>query len=187
MEGKVKVWDIWVRIFHWSLLALMGAAYLLSDDFLTAHAYAGYVILFLLAGRVVWGFVGTRHARFADFVYPARKVAGFMRDMTRFRHARYLGHNPAAGAMVIALIALVGSTALTGVMVYGMNEAAGPFSSLASVAWRYGDPLEDIHSLFAWGTLAFAGVHVLAAALESLHYRENLVAAMITGYKKKDL
>lgn len=186
MTDKVKVWDIWVRVFHWSLAALIAAAFIAGEDYLTAHASAGYVILFLIAGRVLWGFIGTRHARFSDFVHSPAKVAAYIKDMLVLRHRRHLGHNPAAGLMVVALIASATVTILTGMAVYGMDEAAGPFKWLATYGYD-GDMLEEVHGFFAWSTLAMAGLHVAAAALESLHFRENLTLSMITGYKKKEI
>lgn len=188
MNDNVKVWDIFVRFFHWAVAALLAVAYLTEEDFLTAHAAAGYVILFLIAGRVLWGFIGPQHARFADFVHPLRRTMDYLKDALRFRHARTLGHNPVAGMMILAIIFFVAMAAVTGVMVYGAGEHAGPLAALlAPYGWRYADALKELHEFFAGGILVLAGLHVAAAIIESLHFKENLVLAMFTGYKKKTI
>lgn len=186
MNDNVKVWDIFVRFFHWSVAALLAVVFLTAEDFLPVHAAAGYVILFLLAGRIVWGFIGTRHARFADFVHPPRRTADYLKEALRFRHRRTLGHNPAAGMMILAIIFFVAMAAVTGVMVYGAGEHAGPLAAvLAPSGWKYADGLKEIHEFFALGVIVLAALHLAAAVIESLHFKENLVFAMITGYKKK--
>ncbi len=188
MNGNVKVWDVFVRFFHWAVAALLAVVFLTEEDFLPVHAAAGYVILFLVAGRVVWGFIGTPHARFADFVHPIRRTADYLKDALRFRHRRTLGHNPVAGMMILAIIFFVVMAAFTGVIVYGAGEHAGPLAAmLAPYGWRYADALKEVHEFFATGAIVLAGLHVAAAIFESLHFKENLVLAMITGYKKKTI
>lgn len=188
MNGNVKVWDIFVRFFHWAMAALLAVVFLTEDDFLTVHAAAGYVILFLIAGRVVWGFIGPQHARFADFVHPPRRTAEYLKDALRFRHRRTLGHNPVAGMMILAILFFVVMASVTGVIVYGAGEHAGPLAAmLAPYGWQYADALKEVHEFFAAGVIVLAGLHVAAALIESLHFKENLVLAMITGYKKKTI
>lgn len=188
MNGNVKVWDVFVRFFHWAMAALLAVVFLTEEDFLPAHAAAGYVILFLLAGRVLWGFIGTPHARFADFVHPIRRTVDYLKDALRFRHARTLGHNPVAGMMILAIIFFVVMAAVTGVIVYGAGEHAGPLAVLlAPYGWQYADALKEVHEFFATGVIVLAGLHVAAAIIESLHFKENLVLAMVTGYKKKTI
>ncbi len=101
----VPVWDKLVRVFHWSLVVLFVAAYATAEDAEGLHRLAGYSIAALLAVRVVWGFVGTRHARFTDFVRSPRAVVAYMKLAFTHRAPRYLGHNPAGGAMTLALMA----------------------------------------------------------------------------------
>lgn len=188
MDGNVKVWDIFVRFFHWSMATLLAVVFLTEEDFLPVHAAAGYVILFLIAGRVVWGFIGPQHARFADFVHPVRRTREYLKEALRFRHRRTLGHNPAAGMMILAIIFFVAMASITGVLVYGAGEHAGPLAALmAPYGWRYADALKEVHEFFAGGVIALAALHVAAALIESLHFKENLVLAMITGYKKKTI
>ena len=99
----VKVWDPLVRISHWALAAAFLAAYAITDELLTLHAWLGYLAGSVVAARVVWGLVGPRLARFSDFLYPPRVVLGYLADLVLFRAQRYLGHSPAGGAMAVAL------------------------------------------------------------------------------------
>ncbi len=187
-NGNIKVWDIFIRSFHWTLAALMAALFLSEEHYLTLHAAAGYVVLFLVAGRVLWGFIGTRHARFADFVHPLGRIRAYLKDALRFRHRRTLGHNPLAGAMILLMFFFIAIAALSGVALYGAGEGAGPIASLFTRSgWRWEEPLKEIHGFFTWGTVWLAGLHVAAALIESLHFNENLVLSMVTGNKKQPI
>ena len=93
----VKVWDLFVRLFHWTVAVGFFIAYV-SEDLLTLHVWAGYVIGGFLVLRVLWGFIGPRHARFTDFVYRPAKVMTYLRDLIGFRAKRYLGHKSWLGS-----------------------------------------------------------------------------------------
>jgi len=166
----VRVWDPLVRIFHWSLVALFAIAFVTGDEVRTIHEPAGYAIAGLLAFRILWGLVGSRHARFADFVCRPSTVIAYLRDAMKFRAMRYLGHNPAGGAMVLALIAGIGGTALSG---YMMTTDA-----YWGVEW-----VEELHELMANLSIALVGLHVLGVVFASIEHGENLVRAMVTGTK----
>ncbi|MDZ7828953.1 MAG: cytochrome b/b6 domain-containing protein [Halofilum sp. (in: g-proteobacteria)] len=126
MNGaEVKVWDPLVRIFHWSLVLLFTLAYVTGDDESTIHEWSGYAILMLVAARLVWGVIGSRHARFGDFVRSPRAAIVYLKGVFSGRAPRYLGHNPAAGWMVIALLISVTATGASGVVVLGL-DGAGP-------------------------------------------------------------
>ena len=101
---QIKVWDPLVRFFHWALVSAFIIAYITEDDFLTIHSWAGYLILSLLCIRFVWGFIGTSYARFSDFAYSATNIIQFLKDTLRLSAKRYLGHNPAGGAMIFLLM-----------------------------------------------------------------------------------
>ncbi|MCW8923014.1 MAG: cytochrome b/b6 domain-containing protein, partial [Gammaproteobacteria bacterium] len=101
--NQIKVWDLPVRIFHWSLASTFFIAYLTEEDWLDIHVLAGYTILGLVVFRLFWGFIGSRHALFNDFVRPPRVVLAYLKDMAACHPKRYIGHNPAGGAMVVAL------------------------------------------------------------------------------------
>ena len=89
---RIQVWDPLVRVFHWSLASAFFTAYIVEDDLLGVHVWAGYAALGLIVLRLVWGLVGTRHARFSDFVRGPRQVLASLKSALRFRAARYLGH-----------------------------------------------------------------------------------------------
>jgi len=182
---EVRVWDPLVRIFHWSLVAAFATAFIVEDDLLAVHVWAGYLVLALVAVRLVWGVIGTHHARFTDFVRSPRTVLAYLGDALRLRAGRYLGHNPAGGAMVVALLLLVGATGLCGLALYGAQELSGPLAPLMgglSPAW--GEALEETHEVLANLTLAFIVVHVVGVIFSSLSHHENLVWSMFTGRKR---
>lgn len=168
--ATVKVWDPLVRLFHWSLAACILGAFLVEEGD-TAHQLLGYTALVLVAVRLLWGFVGPRHARFRDFVRGPRAVGTYVRERIAGTSRRRLGHNPAAAVMILTLLA--------GVTAVGMTGWMQTWHAFWGAEW-----LEELHEALAWGLLAFIGVHVLAAVVESVHYRENLIAAMVHGRKR---
>ncbi|HHB12360.1 MAG TPA: cytochrome B [Chromatiales bacterium] len=180
-EGRVRVWDPLVRVLHWSLAAGFFGAYF-TEDWETVHVWLGYAVLGIVALRVIWGFVGTRHARFTDFVRRPAVVAAYLRDLAHLRHRRYLGHNPAGGYMILALLLMVSLTGLSGIALYAAEEHAGPMAGWVSGAWE--DPLEALHEFLANFSLFLVVVHVLGVIVESLLHGENLVRAMWTGFKR---
>lgn len=169
----VKVWDLFVRVFHWSLVLLFGIAYATGDEIERVHIAAGYTIAALIALRVVWGFIGPPHARFHNFLRPPRAVLAYLRDAALLRARRHLGHNPAGGAMIIALLAMLVATSVTG---YMMTTDA-----FWGAAW-----VEALHKFLANATLGLIFLHVLGVLAASFTHRENLMRAMITGRKKAD-
>ena len=169
----VRVWDPFVRVFHWSLVAAFAIAWIMADDWGRLHELAGYAVAVLIGLRLVWGLVGTRHARFADFVYRPARVIAYLKDMARLRARRHLGHNPAAGAMVIALLLALAATSASGIM---MTVDA------------YGDAhwVEELHEVSANLTIMLVLAHLAGVAISSLETRENLVRSMVTGFKRRD-
>jgi cytochrome b len=185
--SRIKVWDPLVRGFHWLLVAGFFTAYFTEDDFLVPHVWAGYLVLGLLGLRLVWGLVGSRHARFGDFIHRPRVVLAYLRDTLRGRAARYLGHNPAGGMMIAALLVSLLMTGVSGLALYGAGDQAGPLAqAMIGSGEGWDEALEDIHEFFANFTVLLVAVHVAGVMLASLLHRENLVRAMITGYKRKD-
>lgn len=168
----VRVWDPLVRIFHWSLVLLFAFAFLTGDEWDQAHEIAGYTVGGLIAFRIVWGLVGTKHARFADFIYSPRSIISFIRESLLFRAPRYLGHNPAGGAMVIALLATIATIAVTGHM-------------MTTDTWWGIEWVEEIHEIAAYSALGLVVLHLAGVALASLEHRENLVKSMFTGRKRR--
>jgi cytochrome b len=186
-DTRVRVWDPLVRIFHWSLVVAFATAFIVEDDLLDVHVWAGYLVLTLIAVRLVWGVIGTRHARFTDFVRGPRQVLGYIRDAVRLKAPRYLGHNPAGGAMVVALLLLVGLTGLSGMALFGAQELSGPLAPLlAGTSAATGEALEETHEVLANVTLGFIVLHVAGVLFSSLVHRENLIGGMLSGRKRRD-
>ena len=185
-NDEVKVWDPLVRVFHWALVAAFLIAYLTEDeDWLTLHVWAGYTIIGLLVFRLIWGFIGPRHARFSDFVTSPGAALGFIKDSARFKAKRYLGHNPAGGWMIILLVVLLSLIALSGVMLYGADQHAGPLAGMmAGTSGMWEDVLEEAHEVLVNMTMALIVIHVAGVVVESLMHKENLVRAMFTGRKR---
>lgn len=182
---NVKVWDPLLRIFHWSLVTLFLISYISEDDFLDLHAFAGYMIVGLILFRLLWGLVGPRHARFSHFVKSPAEVKAYLKDILLFRAKRYLGHNPAGGAMVVALLISISMTLITGMLTYGASEFAGPFANLlAGVGESVAESFEEVHEFFANFTVLLVVMHVLGVVVASLQHGENLVASMINGEKR---
>lgn len=169
----VKVWDPLVRVFHWSLVALLALAFVTGDELERIHIIAGYGVLALLSVRLLWGLIGSRHARFADFVRGPAAVLGYLRDTVSGRAPRYLGHNPAGGMMIVALLVMLTSTGVSGYMM--------TTPTYWHVKW-----VEELHEGAAYLTLGLIVLHVLGVLLSSFVHRENLVLAMITGRKRAE-
>jgi cytochrome b len=170
--ATVKVWDLFVRLFHWSLVGLFVLAYATGDEIERVHIAAGYAIAALLALRIAWGFVGPRHARFSSFVRSPGQVLAYLWDVLRFRAVRYIGHNPAGGAMILALMALLGGTCATGYM-------------MTTDAYWGAKWVEEVHEALANVTVGLIALHVLGVIVASFEHRENLVRAMVTGSKRQ--
>jgi cytochrome b len=208
-----KVWDPFVRIFHWSLVAGVITQLATADDFKSVHANVGYLIAVLLILRIIWGFVGSRHARFKDFIYPPADVFAYLKGLIQGRPKHYIGHNPAGGAMVCALLLVLALTALAGLKTLGA-DGKGPlalhFENVVARAgaddhaYRHDDETDDdgknshshaghkaeshfwkeIHETLVGITLFLVGLHVCGVLASSYVHRENLILAMITGNKK---
>lgn len=182
-QTAVKVWDPFVRIFHWLLVLSFTVAWLSGEEIETLHAYAGYAVFGLVLLRLVWGFIGTRHARFRDFVYPPAKVKAFIGDTLQLRARRYLGHNPAGGAMIILMLLCLVLVSVTGFAVYGIEAGDGPLAMLAGSSGALEELVEETHEVFANLLLLLVLIHVAGVVVESLIHRDNLVKAMFTGRK----
>lgn len=171
MAATVKIWDPFVRAFHWSLVASFAVAWLTAEDVRVLHEWAGYAAGALIGLRLVWGIMGTRYARFRQFIRSPGTVAAYLRDIATGREARYLGHNPAGGLMILALLATMAAVAASGWM---MTTDAG-----FGVEW-----VEELHEFLASVMLGLVGLHLLGVVVASLRHRENLVRAMVTGRKR---
>lgn len=182
---RVRVWDPFIRLFHWGLAAAVLVAFLTEDDLLDLHTWAGYTALALIGARLIWGVIGPYHARWWSFVRGPRATLAYLSTVLRGHPARYLGHNPAGAAMAVALITGFALTAILGVAVLGAGEQAGPLAPLMQ-DWssESAHALKEVHEFLAWATLSLVPLHLLGVALSSLQHRENLVRGMIDGYKR---
>lgn len=169
----MKVWDGLVRLLHWTLVAAVATAWLstLGLGFVRWHEPAGYVALATVAIRLVWGFTGSRFAKFSEFVCGAGSVLRYVRQLRANKEPRYIGHNPLGGWMVVALLACVASLGLTG-WLYTTDAFWGE-------AW-----LDRLHYVLAWTLLGLIALHLTGVMFTSVRHRENLVPAMFTGRKK---
>ncbi len=170
---QVIVWDLFVRVFHWSIVLLFFSAFFLLDDEGAPHRYAGYAVLFLVLARLVWGFVGTRFARFSSFPPDLPAALRHLRTLSSDEKGKpVLGHNPLGALMVYNLLLALAAICLSGVMM--------TTDQFWGVAW-----VEDVHELAANYTLICVGLHVAGVIIDSHRTKTNLIRAMITG--KKDL
>jgi len=182
---QTKVWDPLVRTFHWVLVIAFFLAYLSEDDLMTLHVYTGYIVGGAIVIRLFWGFIGTQHARFTDFVTPPKIAYQYLKDTLMLKARRYLGHNPAGGLMIVVMIVSLLITTITGIAVYGAAEHAGPMASLFAGTGKYWEKvLGEIHEFFANFSMFLVFVHICGVVLESLIHRENLVRSMINGLKR---
>ncbi|MDZ7713667.1 MAG: cytochrome b/b6 domain-containing protein [Rhodovibrio sp.] len=159
------VWDLPTRAFHWLLFASVAVAYLTGGEDeggqFTLHVAAGYLIAALLVFRIVWGFLGSEHSRFRDFIPTPARVKQHVQGLIAGKPKHYAGHNPVGGIAIFAMIAILVGTLYTGLFGGG----------------------EDLHETFANLILIVAGLHVVGVIAESLMTGENLVPAMVHGRK----
>jgi cytochrome b len=181
-----------VRVFHWLLAGAVLIAWA-SDEPLWLHTSLGYGAAVLVVLRVIWGFVGSEHARFVSFIRGPRQVFEYLAGIIRFSSPRYLGHSPAGGAMIVALLIMVAATAGTGMANLAADKGEGPLASMIAKVER--PPrvpgqrrpqlmIKQVHETLANITLILVVLHVLGVAAASIAHRENLVWSMITGTKR---
>lgn len=200
------VWDPLVRFGHWALVAAFAVAYFSAEEEAgktdLLHVWGGYVVGAIVVLRVLWGFVGPRHARFSDFVRSPIVALVYFRELLYGHARRYVGHSPAGGAMVVALLICLAATVATGLMSYG-EQGKGPLAAVLvtdanangdevghrALAETRGEQTEsvigELHGLIANITVVLVAAHLFGVAVASLVHKENLVLAMITGRKRR--
>lgn len=210
MDSKhgVYVWDRFVRVFHWSLVVFFSIAYISGEGSEIVHAYSGYVVLCLIVSRIIWGLIGSQYARFSSFIFPPSEYIRYWRSLLQRKPIYYLGHNPAGGIMVILLLCSIFLSCWTGLVVYG-KQGHGPLAQ--QFQWQQVlaqvdiSPLrnsmandddddagqknqdeelwEEIHEICSNFSLFLIVLHIAGVVISSYLHQENLLRAMMTGYK----
>ncbi len=205
MKNEVKVWDPLIRIFHWGLVLFFTIAYLTGEDESDLHIYAGYTVLGLISFRLLWGFTGTKYARFSDFVKSPSTIIDYARNLFKGSAKHYLGHNPLGGAMIVTMLISLFMLSYTGLKIYAIEEGKGPLAMETTVTfvqsaradddgdeYKSGEESEEeefweeIHEFFANLMLLLVILHIAGVVVSSRLEHQNLVRAMITGRKKQD-
>jgi cytochrome b len=170
MSQRILVWDVPTRVFHWLLVMSFSGAFLTaeSERYRDIHVMLGYTLLGLIAFRLVWGFFGTRYARFRSFLFKPSELVVYLSSLAKGKPAHYVGHNPAGSVAIWLLLALGISSGTAGVLLF---QDIG------------GDWLEELHEVLSFSMLAVVAVHIGGVVLSSIMHRENLVRSMITGFK----
>ncbi|MSQ60722.1 MAG: cytochrome B [Betaproteobacteria bacterium] len=171
-EGSrtILVWDLFVRIFHWSLALSVFTAFFFTEAGEKPHEIAGYLALGLVCARVIWGITGTRYTRFSQFVPGPKALLAYLAAMAKRRETRFIGHNPAGAIMVLALLAAVLAASISGWML--------TTETYFGEAW-----VEVLHKTVSNALMSLVGLHVGGVLYTSWRHAENLVRAMITGRK----
>ena len=167
---SVHVWDRFVRVFHWTLVTCIMMNFFVVDDGGTLHQWLGYTASALVCARIVWGFIGSPHARFSDFFPTPERIRRHIGNMLSGKEEHHDGHNPVGALMMLAMLAIVLSLGVTG------------FMQTLDAFWGE-EWLQEFHELLATTLIALAGFHATAAIVMSHIERTNLIAAMITGVK----
>jgi cytochrome b len=170
MTQRILIWDVPTRVFHWLQALSFGAAYYtaFSERMRNYHVALGYILLGLLVFRLLWGFIGTRYARFGSFLFNPKEIITYLLSMAKGKPAHYLGHNPAGSVSVWLLLALGLFIGVTGVL--ALQDDAS-------------DLVVDMHGMATNVMLGVIALHLVGVALSSVLHRENLVRAMLSGLK----
>ena len=181
-EAK-RIWDLPTRVFHWLLVSAFILAWLTQgeDRYLDIHVFAGYLILGLFLFRIGWGFFGSHYACFNSFACGWRSVWRYLTMLLTPQRQHFIGHNPIGGWAILLILGLGLVVTLTGLLTLGGEERHGPLVGLISFAW--GDIWHECHKILAWLMLGLVGIHITGVLVESRLHQENLIKAMITGYK----
>ena len=188
-EQRIRIWDLPVRLFHWTLVVLMAVSYFSGQaggDWMKLHFWSGYAILTLLLFRIAWGFVGSTTARFTHFVRGPEAALEHLKELAGADRPRDVGHNPLGGAMVIALLAGLLLQVAAGMFAADtdMGTISGPLANLVADKWV--DAATVFHHTWVNVLLLLVAIHVLAALLYLVWKRQNLIGAMFTGRKRLD-
>lgn len=170
MTEKAYVWDVFVRLFHWSLTLAFAANALFTNPERDLHHWIGYFVLALVAARLVWGLIGSRHARFSDFPPSLSGAFDQAAEMAAWRRRPHHGHSPLGALMIYNLLITL--------IIVGISGYMQTTLMFFGRVW-----VEELHEIaVTWAEISVV-VHIAAVALESHRLRINLPASMVTGYK----
>lgn len=184
-KQEIMAWDPLVRILHWCLVLAFLIAFVTEDEWMRLHSMAGYTVLAIVGIRLVWGFIGTRHARFSNFVTTPQIAMVYVKEVLAMRAKRHIGHNPAGGLMIVLLLTCLALTGVTGLIGYGYM-GAGPLAGILHESARWAELFEEVHEFMANLTLLLVAIHILGVLVESWLHEENLARAMLNGRKRLD-
>jgi cytochrome b len=183
MKKLIRVWDLPIRLFHWLLVACIVGSLIcvnIGGNAIQWHAYFGYSILTLLIFRIIWGFIGSTHARFASFLPNRMAITNYLQG----KSPRFLGHNPIGALSVFALLLVLSVQALTGLFVDDEIAFQGPLSkylSESSVSF-----LSEIHESNQVVIYTLIAIHIAAIWYYKKFKGEDLIRPMISGDKEID-
>ena len=182
---SVKVWDRFLRFFHWTLALCFATAFISGEVHAsTIHVLVGYVLCVLLAARVYWGFKGSEYARFRAFIFPVSEALEYLRSMLKGNPRHYFGHNPAGALMVFTMFGLLALIFVSGLLTLGTIDFEGPLVFLAnSVSDDLSYVFRHLHEFLPPVALGLVVLHLLGVLVGSIQHKENLVRAMLTGKK----
>ncbi|MFK5971602.1 MAG: cytochrome b/b6 domain-containing protein [Candidatus Marithrix sp.] len=181
LKYSAKVWDLPTRVFHWLLVLVFIFVWLTQGDdrYLDIHVFAGYLFLGLLIFRLIWGFLGSKYAKFSNF--PYLKIWNYLATLFTTKRQHFLGHNPAGSWAVFIILSLGLIVSITGLLTLGGEERHGPLAGM--ISFELGDSFHEWHEITAWVMLGLIGIHILGVITESWLHNENLIKSMITGVK----
>ncbi|MBU1419361.1 MAG: cytochrome b/b6 domain-containing protein, partial [Proteobacteria bacterium] len=174
-ENKVLIWDLPTRIFHWLLVCGFVAAALIAFIFgehsplFPYHAVVGLILGVMVVLRVIWGFVGTKYARFTSFFFSPGAVFNYVTGVLRGVAAPYVGHNPGSAYAIFAMLVMLVGLPVSGIMIL-----------------RGGEAFEEVHEFFAYTMILVIAVHILGVVLHTIRHKENITVSMVHGRKAAD-
>ena len=182
--ARILVWDLPIRIFHWLLVLLVISLFVtgkLGGNWLEWHGRAGFSVLGLVTFRIIWGFVGSYHARFVNFVRGPKMISAYVKSLMRKDSTRHAGHTPLGALSVVTMLGVLLLQGLMGLFANDDLMLEGPYAKFVSKA--VSDQLTTFHKLNADLILVLIGLHLAAIMFAYFVKKENLVAAMFAGNK----
>lgn len=181
---KVKVWDIWVRFTHWFVAMGIVANLMITEDGSQIHEYVGYGVVALVVSRLLWGFIGTKYARFSNFFPTPKRIAHHLKSFGKPQDETHLGHNPLGALMMFALWGVIIGLGVSGYLMENEAYIGNLYLGNLNIGGLMEeDWLEEVHEILANSLYLLVPVHIISAVVMGKLQKQNLVKAMITGKK----